>query len=95
MTTEREGWDCYIFESNIQGQEVSWVEAEHAHVRLKGTNAWFLQHFNVYVIPADQNILSTGISIIHTNPYTWLDNTTSNGWDYYETGKVGTGRLNF
>ncbi len=93
---DREGGkDYYLFAHGIAGENVSWVEVEHAHVRLQGTDGWLLEHFKVYIKPKYQTVPATGISTIDESPYLWLDNATADGWDYYNTGKVGYGRLNF
>ncbi len=89
------GWDAYLMKTSIPGQPVSWVETKHAHIRLKGTDGWFIKHFYVYVKSFHQSVPATGYTSIVSKPNQWLDNNTSTGWDYYHTGTVGHSRLNF
>ncbi len=89
------GWDAYLMKTAIAGKSVSWVETKHAHIRLKGTDGWFIKHFYVYVKSFHQSVPATGYSAIVSKPNRWLDNTTANGWDYYHTGTIGSSRLNF
>ncbi|MEW7281150.1 hypothetical protein ABW636_21345 [Aquimarina sp. 2201CG1-2-11] len=89
------GWDAYLIKTNISNQPLSWVEVKHAHIRLKGTDGWFVKHFYVYVQNIDQTMPSLEHTTIISNPNRWLDNTIADGWDYYHTGNIGVNRLNF
>ncbi|WP_281990587.1 hypothetical protein [Aquimarina aggregata] len=95
-------WDYYFFRASIVGQLVSWVEAEHAHLELTGTNGWVVKSFFVKIYPGDQtgyasSTLQDGVygSFILSSPNIWLDNDYLNTWDRYNTGNVGIGRVIF
>ncbi|MDY8137620.1 hypothetical protein [Aquimarina sp. 2201CG5-10] len=92
---QRGQYDYYLFRTSIIGQAVSWVEVNNAHLRLEGTNGWFVKEFNVYVLRYDQTVPASGSSYIITAPNIWLDNENPNGWDYYNTLNIGIGRLTF
>jgi len=92
---EKGDWDVYLFRSYISGQAVSWVEASWGQLALYGTDGWFVTDFDVYVHPVYQSIGSSGASYIFAAPNVWLDNASSTAWDYYYTGTIGFGRLNF
>jgi len=89
------GWDAYLFRSTSQNPSINWVEAERATLALQGTDGWYVKRFDVHVHTSYQSTSATGGSHIFSNPNQWLDNANSSGWDYYGTGKVGYGRLNF
>lgn len=90
------GWDVYLFTTNIdEGLAVNWVEATAATIALKGTDGWFLKRFYVTIRTWKQSVGSTGSSTVASVPEIWLDNPNSNEWDYYLTGNIGHGRLNF
>lgn len=93
---ENGAWDYYYIASG-HIDSVNWVECKNASLALKGTDGWYLEFFNVYVRPSNQAPGSgaTGGSFIFSVAQTWLDNTTSGGWDYYHTGNVGFGTINF
>lgn len=93
---ENGAWDYYYIGSG-HVDSVNWVECQKASLALKGTDGWYLEFFNIYVRASNQAPGSgaTGGSYIFSVAQTWLDNTTSGGWDYYHTGNVGFGTLNF
>jgi len=92
---EKGDWDAYFIRTYMPGQAVSWVEARSGQLVLKGTDGWFPTDFDLHVHSGDQSISASGHSHFYTAPNVWLDNSTSSGWDYYVTGNVGYGRLNF
>lgn len=89
------GWEVYVLRTFIPGQAVSYVRANHAHIRLQGKDGWFLRDYYVYVTRFDQSLTATGGSFIVSHPNVWLDNNSSSAWDYYYTGNIGYGTLNF
>ncbi len=92
---EEGDWDFYVFTTAISGQAVSWVEAKSACLALKGTDGWFVKHFYVQAYPSIQTISSSGYTSIISHPDVWLDSNSGSAFDYYCTGNIGTGRLNF
>ncbi|WP_299432782.1 hypothetical protein [uncultured Aquimarina sp.] len=89
------GWDYYLFivnSSSNYGEE--WVSLDRAAIGLQGRDGWNIQEFNVYVSPYD-NSNASGVTSIISTPNRWLDNDASNGWDFYNTNSIGTGRVNF
>ena len=92
---EKGDWDYYLFRNWISGQSVSWVQARWAQLALQGTDGWFVTDFDVRLYPSYQSIPATGSTFIYSAPNVWLDNSSSSGWDYYHTGNIGYGRLNF
>jgi len=92
---EKGQWDYFLVRNYLPGLAVSWVEARWGQLALLGTDGWFVTDFDVHLHTSDQTIQSSGASHIYSNPYVWLDNPTSSEWDYYYTGVVGYGRLNF
>lgn len=89
---ENGSWDFYYF--GTHASSISWLEAESTQVALRGTDGWHVKYFDIRVWSHKQSS-ATGNSRVLSNPEIWLDNTTSTGWDYYYTGNVGTGRMNF
>ncbi len=90
---ENGSWDFYYF--GAHASSINWLEAESAQVALRGTDGWHVKYFDIRVWAYKQFSSATGNSRVLSNPETWLDNNTSTGWDYYYTGNVGTGRMNF
>lgn len=90
---ENGAWDFYYFGSHASS--INWLETKSATLALQGTDGWYVKYFDVRVYSWDQYVSATGSTRILSDPETWLDNATSGGWDYYYTGYVGTGRLNF
>lgn len=90
---ESGAWDFYYF--GTHASSINWLEAESATLALQGTNGWHVTFFDVYAYHYNQPVNASGKTRILSNPETWLDNTTSSGWDYYNTGNIGTYRLNF
>lgn len=86
-------WDFYYF--GTHASSISWLEAQSTQVALKGTDGWHVKYFDIRVWAYKQSADATGNTRVLSNPELWLDNTTSSGWDYYYTGNVGTGRMNF
>lgn len=89
------GWGTYLFKSPIQNPSIGWLEAESATLALGGTDGWYVRYFDIHVYTSDQTASATGGTHIISDPEVWLDNSTSSGWDYYSTGNVGYGRMNF
>jgi len=92
---EKGDWDVYLIRTYMPGLAVSWVEARSGQLVLKGTDGWFVTDFDVHVFRSQQSISAAGYTRFYTAPNVWLDNATSSGWDYYVTGNVGSGRLDF
>jgi len=92
---EKGDWDVYLFRSELPGQAVSWIEVRWAQLALRGTDGWFVTDFDIYVHPYYQSTGSSGSSYIFASPGLWMDNASSSAWDYYYTGVIGSGRLNF
>lgn len=92
---EEGDWDVYLIRTYMPGLAVSWVEARSGQLVLKGTDGWFVTDFDVHVFSHRQSVSATGYTRFYTAPNVWLDNASSSGWDYYLTGNVGYGRLNF
>lgn len=90
---ERGSWDIYYFGTHMP--RVSWIEALIASIAIQGTDGWYLSRFIVQAYPYNQYVASSESTYINSHPYTWLDNTTSSGYDYYNTGAIGQGRLTF
>ena len=86
-------WDFYYF--GTHASSINWLEAKSTQVALRGTDGWHVKYFDIRVWASKQFSSATGNSRVLSNPETWLDNTTATGWDYYYTGNVGTGRMNF
>lgn len=92
---EEGNWDFYFVRSYIPGEAVQWVEERKAILYLRGTDGWFVTRFYVCLLAKDQSIPASGDSYILSSPNVWLDNSTSDAWDSYDTGVIGFGRLNF
>lgn len=90
---ENGSWDFYYF--GTHAPSINWLEAESGSLALQGTDGWYVKYFDLRVLSWDQQVNATGSTRFLSDPETWLDNTTSSGWDYYYTGNIGTGRLNF
>ena len=90
---ENGSWDFYHFGTHVSS--ISWIEAENAVLALQGTDGWHIRYFDVRLYSWDQYSNASGSTRILSNPEIWLDNSTSSGWDFYNTGNVGYGRLNF
>ncbi len=89
------GWDFYLLSAEYPGKAVSWVEAYEARLELQGTDGWFVKQFDIEMWYHLQNVPATGYTTIQSDPNVWLDNSTSSGWDHYNTGAIGTGRVSF
>lgn len=93
---EKCNWDLYLNKRDgLNGQVISWAQARWAQLALKGTDGWFPTDFDIHIHASSQTIPATGSSHIYSAPNVWLDNSSSNSWDYYNTGNVGFGTLNF
>lgn len=90
---ENGSWDFYYFGAHVSS--INWLEVKNAKLALKGTDGWYVRFFDVRVLSWDQYGAATGSTRILSDPEAWLDNTTSTGWDFYNTGNIGFGRLNF
>jgi len=86
--------DVFFFRTYIPGEAVEWVEAEDAFLFHRGTDGWFVKGYAV-LTTFSQSIPSSGYTRVSSHPNVWLDNPTSSQWDYYNTGPIGTGRLEF
>ncbi len=89
------GYDGYLFRGAIPGAAVEWVEVDYGHLYLKGMNGWFVKEFICQLWESDQTIPATGFSEFWSYPNVWLDNDNADTWDYYYSGNIGTGRINF
>lgn len=91
---ENGSWDFFYFGVHIPSAD--WVEVESAILALQGTDGWYVKWFDIH-LKNDSRYFggASGRSDIYSNPETWLDNSTSSGWDFHNTGNVGRGRLNF
>jgi len=92
---EEGNWDFYLLRAPIPGSPISWARARWAQLALKGTDGWFPTDFDIHIHTSDQTVPATGSSHIFASPNVWLDNSSSNTWDYYYTGVIGYGTLNF
>lgn len=92
---EEEKWDFFLFRTYIPYEAVEWVEAKHADLALNGTDGWFIKFYGVYVGRDSQSIPASGSTYIYSQPNVWLDSPSSNNYDFYNTGWIGTGRLEF
>ncbi|MRI01453.1 hypothetical protein GH721_12995 [Kriegella sp. EG-1] len=90
---ENGAWDFYHFRTHVSS--INWLEAKSATLALRGTDGWHVKYFDTRVYSWDQFSSATGNTRAISNPEIWLDNNTSTGWDYYNTGNVGTGRTTF
>lgn len=86
-------WDFYYL--GFPAPSISWLEAKIASIRLRGTDGWYLEYFTVRANPQNYYEGVSGGTTIHSRPDVWLDNTTSYGWNHYNTGLIGRGRLTF
>lgn len=91
---ENGAWDFFYFGVHISS--INWVEVENATLALQGTDGWYVQWFDVH-LKNDSRYegAASGRSDIYSNPQSWMDNSTSSGWDFHSTGNVGRGRLTF
>ncbi|MEW7291982.1 hypothetical protein [Aquimarina sp. 2304DJ70-9] len=87
--------DFYLIRIYFPNITISWIEVEHAHIRLQGTDGWVVSSFKTKLLPEHQTVPATGVSKVVTYPEIWLTNANAGDWDYYYTGVIGTGRLNF
>ena len=90
---ENGAWDFYYFGTHVSS--INWIEAESAVLALQGTDGWHIRFFDIRVWSSRQFSSAIGNSRAISSPQIWLDNNTSTGWDYYNTGNVGTGRTTF
>lgn len=90
---ENGAWDFYYFGTHTSS--INWFEAKSATVALQGTDGWHIKYFDIRVWGSKQYSSASGNSRVLSNPESWLDNNTSSGWDYHNTGYVGTGRTTF
>lgn len=95
-------WDYYFFKEWVDNNaywweyRTNWVELRYAHLRLYGTDGWYLERFSTEVKRyRGGGIASEGATYISTSPGQWLDNENPNPTflDYYGTGEVGEGRI--
>ena len=87
-------WDFYMIKNTFDSQ-IDWVQLHSANIALRGTDAWYLKHYDTLLLPEYQTVSSTGSSGIGSNPSVWLDSELPTSYDFYYTGKTGNGRLNF
>jgi len=92
---EEGDWDAYLIESPITGSSIRWARARWAQLALKGTDGWFPTDFDIHIHTSYQTVPATGSSHIYDSPNDWLDSSSSGAWDYYKTGNIGYGTLNF
>lgn len=92
---EEGDWEFFYFRTYIPYEAVEWVEAKRADLALKGTDGWFVKYYAIFVSPLMQSIPASGHTSIYSQPNVWLDSQSSNDYDYYNTGWIGTGRLEF
>lgn len=92
---EKGDWNYFFFRTYIPYEAVEWVEAKWGQLALKGTDGWFVTNFNVFVSRLHQTLPASGYTYMYSQPNVWLDNPSSGGWDYFYSGWIGNGRLNF
>ncbi len=92
---EEGDWDYYLLRAPINGSSISWARARWGQLALKGTDGWFPTDFDIYMYPSYQTVSATGSSHLYSHPNVWLDNSSSSSWDYYNTGTIGYGVLDF
>ncbi len=88
--------DFYLIRIYFPNITISWIEVEHAHIRLQGTDGWVVNSFKTKILPEHQTVPATGVSKVVTYPEIWLTGDNATDWDYYTTPVVlSPGRLNF
>lgn len=93
---EKGSHDWYLMiRSYYPGQAVDWVEVTKGQLQLNGTDGWFVKRFHIYIYTQDQSVPATGFSRLYSYPDVWLDNNSNSGWDTYDTGSIGSGRVTF
>jgi len=92
---EKGDWNYFFFRTYIPYEAVEWVEAKWGTMALKGTDGWFVTNFNIFACPSYQTLPASGCTYLYSQPNVWLDNPSSSGWDYYNSGYIGNGRLSF
>lgn len=90
---ENGAYDFFYYGSSIP--RTDWIEVENATLFLQGTDGWYVKWFDIHLHNDSRYSSATGSAHIYSDPETWLDNSTSSGWDIYNTGDIGTGRINF
>ncbi len=89
------GWDAYLFKTAFPDRAVAWVEIDGATLYLKGQDGWFVTDFVIQIWASDQTVPATGFSGFWASPNVWLDSPTDSSWDSFNSGNIGTGRVNF
>lgn len=89
------GWDAYLFKTAFPDRAVAWVEIDGATLYLKGQDGWFVTDFVIQIWASDQTVPATGFSGFWARPNVWLDSPTDASWDSFNSGNIGTGRINF
>ena len=89
------GWDAYLFKASFPGRAVEWVEVDGATLYLKGEDGWFVTDFVIQLWTSDQTLPATGFSGFWSEPNVWLDSINGDTWDSFNSGNIGTGRINF
>ncbi|TSE03995.1 hypothetical protein [Aquimarina algiphila] len=90
--------DVYLFDLQFNNTAISWIEVDEAHLRLRGTNNWFVKSFDVAIWKSDQTVPATSDSngaFLLSDPNLWMDNQTETGWDYYHAEGLSYSRVNF
>ncbi|MBM1104880.1 hypothetical protein JQC67_01900 [Aurantibacter crassamenti] len=90
---ENGSWDFFYLKGHIPRS--NWIEVKNATLALQGTDGWNVKWFDVHLQDDSRYSRASGRTDIYNNPEVWLDNTTNSGWDFYNTGNVGRGRLTF
>lgn len=93
---EKGSHDWYLnLRTAYPGKAVSWVNVKSAKLQLQGKDGWFVKKFRVFIVKQDQTMPATGYSRLYSTPNVWLDNKTKKGWDTYNTGNRGSGKIQF
>lgn len=92
---ESDQWDAYYLGAHVQ--QVNWVEVLAGGLFLQGTDGWKIDHVTFSAYSFNQYKPSSGGTILRVTPRTWLDNTTSSGWDhaFWYSDITSRGRLTF
>ena len=94
LDRRRGSWDFYMIKNTFDSQ-IDWVQLHSANIALRGTDAWYLKHYDTIILPEYQTVSSTGASAIGSTPSVWLDSELPTSFDFYYTGKAGNGQLDF
>lgn len=92
---EEGDWDYYLVRAPITNSSISFARARWAQLALRGTDGWFPTDFDIHIYRTDQTVPASGSSHIYSSPNVWLDSSKLGDWDYYKTGNIGFGTLNF